>query len=81
VLFVDDAHRTEEELVEGAASATVERRLGDGAPHRAIKVPHEPDHLQREIRRLGWDVTVHATRGPFYWGAGRILSAQAPAGV
>jgi len=80
VLFVDDAHRTEEELVEGAASSTVERRLADGTPHRAIKVPHEPGQLQYEIRRLGWDATVHATRGPFYWGACQIRSAQATVG-
>jgi ubiquinone/menaquinone biosynthesis C-methylase UbiE len=79
VLVVDDAFRTEAELVEGAASTTVERRLRDGTAHRAVKVPHEPGHLQRELRRLGWDVTVHPTRGPFYWGeGGRTAGALRP---
>src|SRR4051794_32303998 len=71
VLFVDDGYRTDEELVEGAASTTIQRRLPDGTPHRAVKVPHEAGALQRELSGLGWDVAVHPTRGPFYWGAGR----------
>ena len=71
VLFVDDAYRTDDELVEGAASTTIQRRLRDGTPHRAVKVPHDAGALQRELAELGWDIAVHATRGPFYWGAGR----------
>ncbi|HEX8519176.1 MAG TPA: class I SAM-dependent methyltransferase, partial [Pseudonocardia sp.] len=71
VMFVDDAHRTEDELVEGAASTTIRRRLRDGTAHRAVKVPHEASALRRELAELGWDVVVHPTRGPFYWGAGR----------
>ena len=70
-MFVDDAHRTEDELVEGAASTTIRRRLRDGTAHRAVKVPHEASALRRELAELGWDVVVHPTRGPFYWGAGR----------
>ncbi len=70
VLFVDDAYRTDDELVEGAASTTIQRRVSDGTPHRAVKVPHEAGALQRELAELGWDVAVHTTRGPFYWGAG-----------
>ncbi|MFC7330860.1 class I SAM-dependent methyltransferase [Marinactinospora rubrisoli] len=70
VLFVDDAHRTEQELVNGEASTTIQRRLHDGTPHRAVKVPHTPQGLTRELTRLGWNIRVHQTSGPFYWGFG-----------
>ena len=69
VMFVDDAHRTAEELIEGEASSTIRRRLRDGTPHRAVKVPHTPDGLERELAALGWDIRVHPTAGPSYWGA------------
>ncbi|MBW0101635.1 trans-aconitate 2-methyltransferase [Pseudonocardia sp. KRD291] len=70
VLFVDDAHRTEQELIHGEASTTIQRRLRDGTPHRAVKVPHTPDGLEQELTSLGWNVRVHQTAGPFYWGIG-----------
>ncbi|WP_031515594.1 class I SAM-dependent methyltransferase [Streptomyces sp. NRRL F-5123] len=70
VFFVDDHHRTPEELVEGPASSTVERRTPDGAAYRIVKVPYEPAELERRLRGLGWDITVTPTAGPFYWGAG-----------
>ena len=68
VMFVDDAYRTPEELIEGEESSTVLRRLKDGTPHRAVKVPHRPDDLERRLRDLGWRATVRSTSGPFYWG-------------
>ncbi len=70
VLFVDDAYRTSEELIEGEASTTIRRRLRDGTAHRAVKVPHTVEGLEQQLTALGWDIRVHATRGPFYWGAG-----------
>lgn len=70
VLFVDDAHRTDEELIEGEASSTIQRRLRDGTPHRAVKVPHTGRGLEHELSALGWNIQVHPTRGPFYWGDG-----------
>lgn len=70
VLFIDDGYRTEDELIEGAESSTIRRTLGDGSTYRIVKVPHEPAELEAELRRLGWDIAVHATSGPFYWGAG-----------
>lgn len=70
VFFFDDNHRTETELIEGAASPIVERRLNDGTPFRVIKVPHKPEDLERRLRGLGWDITVTGTSGPFYWGTG-----------
>lgn len=68
VMFVDDAYRTAEELVYGEDSELVRWRLTDGSEFAIVKVPHEPEDLQRRIARLGWDVTVTATSGPFYWG-------------
>ncbi len=70
VFFFDDHHRTDAELIEGADSAIVERRLADGTPFRVVKVPYEPSTLERRLGSLGWDVTVTAAPGPFYWGLG-----------
>ena len=70
VFFADDAYRTPEELVEGPSSSTIRRRLDDGTPYRIVKVHHRPPDLEQRLRRLGWDITVTATSGPFYWGAG-----------
>ena len=70
VLFVDDNHRSPEELVEGATSSTVCRRLDDGSSHRAVKVPHTPRSLERRLAQLGWQISVSAAQGSFYWGAG-----------
>lgn len=69
VYFFDDIHRTDQELIEGPDSPIVERRLHDGTPFRVVKVPYEPEQLERRLRGLGWDVTV-AGSGPFYWGSG-----------
>ncbi len=70
VFFADDAYRTPDELVEGAASSTIRRRLRDGSTYRAVKVPHAPRPLERRLAELGWDVVVSSTAGPFFWGAG-----------
>jgi SAM-dependent methyltransferase len=70
VLFVDDAYRTEEELIEGESSSTIQRRLRDGSTHRAVKVPHTPERLEQELAALGWNIQVRPTSGPFYWGTG-----------
>jgi demethylmenaquinone methyltransferase/2-methoxy-6-polyprenyl-1,4-benzoquinol methylase len=70
VFFVDDAYRTPDELIEGESSATVQRRLNDGTPFRAVKVPYRPAELEERLRRLGWHIEVNPTTGPFYWGAG-----------
>ena len=70
VFFVDDGYRTADELVEGAESSTIQRRLSDGSTHRAVKVPHTPEALERRLAELGWDIAVSPTAGPFFWGAG-----------
>ncbi|MEA2273736.1 MAG: hypothetical protein QOI98_2444 [Solirubrobacteraceae bacterium] len=70
VFFADDGYRTPEELVEGEASSTIERRLLDGTVHRAVKVPHTPQDLEGRLARLGWRIAVTPTAGPFFWGEG-----------
>ncbi len=70
VFFVDDAYRTADELVEGPSSSTIRRRLDDGTCYRLVKVPHAPPDLENRLSRIGWNIKVTATAGPFYWGAG-----------
>ena len=78
VFFADDGYRTPEELIEGPASSTIERRTPDGTAYRIVKVPHEPADLERQLRALGWDITVTPTAGPFFWGAGNRAGTPAP---
>jgi trans-aconitate methyltransferase len=70
VFFADDGYRTADELIEGASSSTIERRLNDGTRHRIVKVAHEPRDLERRLAALGWRIAVTQTSGPFYWGSG-----------
>jgi trans-aconitate methyltransferase len=73
VFFADDGYRTPDELIEGESSSTIRRRLNDGTAYRAVKVPYEPAELEDRLERLGWQITVTQTSGPFYWGAGSRL--------
>lgn len=75
VLFVDDAYRTPEELIEGESSSTIRRRLNDGTAFRIVKVPHSPKVLEGLLSRLGWTIKVTPTSGPFYWGEGTADAA------
>jgi SAM-dependent methyltransferase len=70
VFFADDAYRTPDELIDGPSSSTIRRRIADGSSYRIVKVAHQPLDLQQRLRRLGWQITVTPTSGPFYWGAG-----------
>jgi trans-aconitate methyltransferase len=56
--FVDDAHRTVEELIEGEAASTIKRRLSNGSEFRIVKMPHTLDGLRRAIEELGWEVEM-----------------------
>ena len=79
VFFFDDNYRSDPELVEGAHSAVVRRRLDDGRAFRVVKIPYEPAALERRLRDLQWDISVRETRGPFYWGiGGSAARPQAP---
>ncbi len=42
----------------------------DGTSYRIVKVPHTPPDLGKRLRRIGWNIKVTATSGPFYWGSG-----------
>jgi demethylmenaquinone methyltransferase/2-methoxy-6-polyprenyl-1,4-benzoquinol methylase len=70
VFFVDDAFRPPEELIEGEASSTIERRTGTGAAFRIVKVPYRPAQLEQQLDALGWCFSIAPTSGTFYWGAG-----------
>lgn len=70
VFFADDAHRTPEELVFGAESEVVQRRLHTGGVHRVVKVPHTAESLESRLAALGWRIAVTQTDGPFFWGEG-----------
>jgi SAM-dependent methyltransferase len=70
VFFADDAYRTPDELIEGPSSSTIRRSLDDGTSYRLVKVPHQPVALEEQLRKIGWNIKVSATSGPFYWGAG-----------
>ena len=61
VFFADDGYRTPDELIEGPASSTIQRRTPDGTAYRIVKVPHEPADLERQLRELGWDITITPT--------------------
>jgi demethylmenaquinone methyltransferase/2-methoxy-6-polyprenyl-1,4-benzoquinol methylase len=73
VAFVDDGHRTPDELIDGEQSATIRRRLLDGTAFRAVKVPHTPEELRARLEKLGWRITVTTLAGPFFWGEGSRL--------
>ena len=71
VMFVDDGHRTTEELTHGPQSSTIERQLRDGRRFRAVKVALEPKPLERSLRDLGWAIEIQQLAGPFFVGSGR----------
>ena len=70
VFFVDDAHRTPDELIYGESSTIVRRRLHSGDSYDVVKVPHTPQELEQRLARLGWRFSVRSGGDPFYWGAG-----------
>jgi SAM-dependent methyltransferase len=76
VFFVDDYYRTPDELIEGPASSTIRRRAPDGTAYRIVKVAYEPADLERQLRELGWNITVTPTAGPSFWGAGNRAGAS-----
>lgn len=78
VFFVDDGYRTAAELIEGEESVTIQRRLSDGTAYRIVKVPYRPVDLERRLAQLGWQVAVHSTSGPFFWGSGQPGSGPHP---
>ena len=78
VFFADDGYRTPDELIEGPASSTIQRRTPDGTAYRIVKVPHAPAGLERQLRSLGWDITVTPTAGRSSGGAGNRARGAMP---
>jgi SAM-dependent methyltransferase len=78
VFFADDNHRTPEELIEGPASSTIQRRTPDGTAYRIVKVAYEPADLERQLRELGWGIAVTPAAGPVFWGAGTRAGEALP---
>lgn len=72
MLFVDDAYRTPDELINGEESSTIRRQLTNGTAYRAVKVAHTPADLQNRLQSLGWQINVTQMPGPFFWGAGSL---------
>ena len=70
VFFVDDGCRSADELLAGAGSSIIRRRLNDGRSYLAVKEPLDPADLERRLAAIGWRITVTPTAGPFFWGAG-----------
>ncbi len=69
-LFADDSYRTADELVYGAQSSVIQRRLGDGSRHRIIKAVRTAAEVEARLRAAAWEMSVRQI-GDFFWGAGR----------
>lgn len=71
VFFVDDDSRAEvtEEPIPDAEVPAVLRKLDDGTAHVAIKVFHDPDALQADLRSLGWTAEVRSAGDRFLVGS------------
>lgn len=70
VFFADDAHRTPDEAVEGSPWL-VRRRMPGGGTRTIVKIPDEPEDLERRLVQIGWRITVTSAQGPFFWGQGQ----------
>ena len=49
-------------------SGVVERKLNDGRIFNIVKVFHDPEQLERQLRDLGWSGSVGRTGQFFYYG-------------
>jgi len=74
VFFVDSLHEetsaAKDHVLPEPRAETAVRRLNDGREFRIVKVFHEPDDLERHLRRLGWGVEVGRTARYFVQGHG-----------
>jgi SAM-dependent methyltransferase len=70
VFFVDDAHRTAEELAGEQSGFTVRRGAPGGTRYRIVKSAWTPAQLQARLAALGWAITVASVEGPFFCGQG-----------
>ncbi|MFG2043770.1 class I SAM-dependent methyltransferase [Dactylosporangium sp. NPDC048998] len=72
VLFIDEHVdvRDKEAYVPGR-DEIVERRLRDGSTFRVVKNFVDPDRLELQLRRLGWDCTIRRDGGDWVSGEAR----------
>ena len=69
--FVDGLATQESTARDHAAiddSGVTERKLNDGRTFNIVKVFHDPDQLERQLRELGWSGSVGTTGQFFYYG-------------
>jgi SAM-dependent methyltransferase len=69
VLLVDDAYRTDDELIYGATSELIHRRGDRGGRHLIVKVAQTAAELSERLARIGWRSELQEA-GPFLWGVG-----------
>ena len=57
-------------------SGVVRRRLNDGRTFQVVKVFHEPETLERQLRERGWDGWVRASGTFFLYGSVTCIRAN-----
>jgi demethylmenaquinone methyltransferase/2-methoxy-6-polyprenyl-1,4-benzoquinol methylase len=74
VFFVDSQYEpmstAKDHHLEGEQATTATRRLNDGREFRIVKVFYKPDHLEEQLRKLGWNMTINETAHYFIYGYG-----------
>jgi SAM-dependent methyltransferase len=74
--FLIDSARSErstaaDHVLPGDAETTMTRRLDDGREFQIVKRFYDPDELERELARLGWQAEVRRTGEFFIHGTAR----------
>jgi len=74
VFFVDSKYEpmstAKDHRLEGEQATTVTRRLNNGCEFRIVKVFYKPDHLEKQVRKFGWNLTIKETAHYFIYGYG-----------
>jgi 2-polyprenyl-3-methyl-5-hydroxy-6-metoxy-1,4-benzoquinol methylase len=75
VLFIDEhVDESAKEAYIAGRDEVVERRLRDGSTFHVIKNFVDPERLERQLRRLGWDCTVHRDGSDWVRGEARPVA-------
>jgi 2-polyprenyl-3-methyl-5-hydroxy-6-metoxy-1,4-benzoquinol methylase len=73
VLFIDEhVDETEKETYVPDRDEIVERQLRDGSTFRVIKNFVDPDRLELQLRRLGWDCVIRRDGSDWVCGEARL---------
>lgn len=76
MIFVDDAGRSPDELVDGSESPVIMRHREGTDGYRIVKMPHTSAGLVARLGQLGWSFAMR-DRGPLFWGV--ATRAEGPA--